>query len=395
MNTKIKVLIATIVSLLITIGSYFLNNCPYPFWDNLSWICWEEYGIRHIRQGSDNLDDVFFVNLSNDKEVVEVPISFGLRGKEVITDRKVLLDFLKMAEGTNYKYIFLDILFPKGVCDPEVDSCLISQILSMPNVYFSAEKDGNVLDPLLSSRGLRNNYYTSIVSTNFTRYQFVQEGQASAPLHLYSLISGDTIKQFGSFFVSKRHLCYNSPMLVIPRDFYEQPNDILEDKFEVDPIFYNFGPYLNKFGKQDVREELHNSMNGKTVFVGDFVNDVHDTYVGLQPGPWILYLAYNELKNEQHIVSWWYLLFGFLLYFVLAMFLLCDFNLVDVLCSYRFFQKHRLFLFLVSLVSFEFVLFVIGIISYLAWGFVYNTFIPSITLSVLTLLLSYKKINKV
>lgn len=393
MSRKSKIIVATLVALFINICSYLLNNCPYPFWDKLSWICWEEYGLRHTLQHSDNRDNVFFVNLSNDKEVVDRTISYGLRGKIAITDRKVLYDFLKMAEGTDYKYIFLDVRFPSGICDPEMDSCLIHQILSMPDVYFSAEEDGNVLDPILSSRGLRNNYYTSIVSTNFTRYQFIQGGHASAPLHLYSLLSKDTIKQYGPLFVSKGHFCYNSPMLVIPSDFYAQPGDILVQNYEVDPIYYDFGPYLREFGECETKEEIQRSISGKVVFVGDFVNDVHDTYVGLQPGPWLLYLAYNELVSEQHIVSWWSILFTFLLYFVFAMLLLCDFSIVDILCSYRIFRRYRLFLFILSLVGIDFVLFIIGVMVYMAFGFVYNTFIPTIVLSLLTLYLSYKKFN--
>lgn len=394
MKKRGKIIVAAFVALLISVFSYLLNNCPYPFWDTLSWICWEEYGIRHMLQQPDNRDSVFFVNLSNDKEVVDVSLSYGLHGKMAITDRETLLDFLKIAEGAQYRYIFLDIRFPQGVCDPEVDSCLIHQILSMPNVYFSAEEDGNVLDSALSCRGLRNNYFTSIISTNFTRYQFIQRGQASAPLHLYSLVTGDTIKQYGPLFFSKGNLCYNSPMLVIPYDFYDQPDDVLVEMFEVDPIFYDFGPYLNKFGEQEVKVDIQSSLTDKVVFVGDYVHDIHDTYVGLLPGPWLLYLAYNELKNEQHIVSWWCLLCCFLVYFSLAMSLLCDFKLMDILCSYPIFQRHRLFLFMVSLLGFGTVLFVLSMVVYLVFGCVFNTFVPNIVLSLLTLVLSYKKFSK-
>ena len=44
-------------------------------------------------------------------------------------------------------------------------------------------------------------------------------------------------------------------------------------------------------------------MKGKTVMIGDFDNDVHDTYVGSVPGPMLSYFAYDTLRRGDHLVK--------------------------------------------------------------------------------------------
>jgi hypothetical protein len=122
-----------------------------------------------------------FINVSYDKQVVDYTYSGGnLTGKIDITNRETLLKFLQVAERiNNYKYIFLDIRFEKGINTP-VDSALFDQVSRMRDISYSRHSDIINKDDKSRDKSAINDYYSTILSS-FARYEFLQNGEESIP----------------------------------------------------------------------------------------------------------------------------------------------------------------------------------------------------------------------
>ena len=134
--------VSVIIAVLISFLCYFLNNFPYPYWDSLNKYSWLEYFLTNTVPEKNDRSDVFFINVSYDRQVVDYTYSNGnLQGTIDITNRETLLRFLKIAERTNsYKFIFLDIRFEKGI-ETVTDSALFAQIGKMRDVLYSSHSD--------------------------------------------------------------------------------------------------------------------------------------------------------------------------------------------------------------------------------------------------------------
>lgn len=377
---KISLSIAVFLSLL----SYFINNCPVPYWDSLDKYCWLEYILRNTVPEKTNRNDVFFINVSYDRQVVDYNYSNGnLHGTIDITNRKTLLDFLKIAERTNtYKYIFFDIRFEKGI-NTKVDSELFAQIKKMRDISFSHHSDLEDNDKAIASKAAVNDYFTTITSTNFTRYQFLQNGLQSAPLRIYTAtdtINNKPIVKWGPFYFCGYKLCYNSPFMRIPEDFWKD--------HEVDghQNYFDLGPLLmTTYEDEDWRIE----MKDKIVIVGDFVNDLHDTYAGMQPGSYLVYLAYKELCNGKHFIPWFFVIVMFIVYMLISLFIVNNKTIWNYipLCKKI---KNRFVVFVLNMIGYGTVLSFITVLLYVFFKTTYNIFFPSLVFSLLGLYTSYK-----
>ena len=165
-SQKNNLLISLGLAQLITFLCYFLNSCPYPYWDDLDKYCWLDYFLTNIVPEENDRSDAFFINVSYDRQVVDYTYSNGnLQGTIDITNRETLLQFLKIAERTNsYKYIFLDIRFEKGI-ETVTDSTLFAQIGKMRDVSYSTHSDLQNNDKAILSKAAINDYFTTITST--------------------------------------------------------------------------------------------------------------------------------------------------------------------------------------------------------------------------------------
>ena len=404
LSKKINIVVAIAISFVICIANYFFYNCPYPFWDNLKIFCWADYVAQKLLPKEDNRNDVLFVNVAHDKKVIDAPYIGGMPVKKVITDRKVLSDFLCIVDSlhksgiADYKCVFLDVMLEQGFADPENDSLLFSKIKEMDNVFFTRRHGKELLDNTLDNKAYYNNYYTSIIETNFTRYQFIQDGKISAPLGLYSNQTGNSIIKRGPLFFPKEHdsgigtLCYNSPMIYIPNDFYnDNSNSDSSLDYEIDFPYYDFGPFQRTFGKEIVVDELADKLDGKMVIVGDFINDVHDTYKGIQPGPWIVYLAYRYLAEGKHLVNRLQMLFFLMVYFLISLSILYNKGIPELLKGISFIRTSRLMICLTSFLTYGLILIILNVTMYIFFDTIINIFIPCTIFSLLELLLSFRK----
>lgn len=358
-NQGKKILFSSFVAIVIIFLCYLVNNCPYPYWDTLNKYCWIDYLITNVASKKIDRSDAFFINISYDKQLADYSYSNGnLKGTVAITNRETLLKFLKIAEKTDkYKYIFLDIRFEKGI-NTVIDSELFSQINKMRDISCSAHSDIINSDKILSSKAIINDYFTTITSTNFTRYQFLQDGMPSVPLKIYLSLDRERnkpIKRWGLFYYSDGKLCQNSPFMTLPEDFWN-----LHD-VEGNQNYYDLGPLLlTSYDEEDWSIQT----NGKIIIVGDFMNDLHDTYAGMQPGSYLIYLAYKELQNGKHFVSWSFVIFTWILYVVMSMFIVNKKNVFNYIPYFQ--KKHsKTFLFVINLLGYSTILSLLSIIFYL------------------------------
>lgn len=391
------------LSALIIFLCYLMNNCPYPYWDSLDKFSWMEYVLSNIAPHTIDTSDALFINVSHDKQVVEVsynrylgdpdyngesytysPEGF-LKGRMDITNRDTLLSFLKKAEkADSYKYIFLDIRFEENI-NTETDSLLHAQISRMRNVAYSTHSDIKDHEKADHSKAAINDYSTTRINTSFTRWQYLQdEGKKSTPLLIYTSVDtthNKTIKKWGPFYYSNGQLCQNSPFMRIPEDFREVA--LLK--------YLDLGPELmNDNWSDDIWEQR---LKDKVVFVGNYEEDVHDTYNGKQPGSYLIYLAYKELCEGKHIVSWKSIGFLFFIYVVICMFIMNRKSIWQFIpCIRR--SKNKLLLFVLDMFGYTTLLSVMTIVLYVWFNDIYNVFFPSLIFSVLSLISSYKNKSK-
>lgn len=383
---KKNIIISFIISIAISFVCYLMNNIPYPYWDSLGKYSKLEFFLRNITSQEVDNQDVFFINVSYDKQIADYTFDNGnSKGKIAVTDREKLIRFLHLAKEANYKYIFLDIRFEKGVYCPQ-DKELKKLIDSMDRISFSSHSDIITNDEFVSQKAAINDFYTTITSTNFTRYQFLQNDKESAPLRIYLATHPDakTIERHGIFYTCDGKLCQNSPFMTVSEDFKSIYEGTGSDNY------FHLGPDLFDPEQEVSDEDIQEAIDGKIVIVGDFVSDLHDTYSGMQPGSYLVYLAYKELVNGKHFLAWPFIILMTIIYFFISLFILNKKSLWSFIPIIKR-VKSKLFLFILNLFGFSTILSVVTIIMYISFRATYNIFFPTVFFSLLSLIISYKK----
>lgn len=373
--------ISIILSCFILLGSYLFDNFPYPIFDKIETFSWTEKVARKIgvSKGFEH-DDAFFINVGYDKDTCSIEIDELDKGVATITNRKTLIDFLNVAKESEYKLIFLDIRFEKGY-NTVWDDSLFHMIKSMKNVYCSHHSDIQIADSCLLPKAIINDYFTTITSTNFTRYQFMQDGKKSVPLVIDSVLNGNTFDKFGPFYFRNGKLCQNSPYTPILSNFK------IGFVNEEIPDCYDLGPFLLTIDKKYIKDNLKN----KIVVVGDFTNDKHDTYTGLQPGSYLIYLAYKYIEESKNVLNIWFQIFLFGLYLIIIYRMLRLNPLLSILRLDNFI-KSKILKFCLTFLSYGSLLFITSIILYLTCQFAYNIFLPSLAFTLVDNYNNYKKL---
>ena len=199
---------------------------------------------------------------------------------------------------------------------------------------------------------------------------------------------GDIVQKGLFFFSSDGMLCRNGVTLKMPVTISEKT--AVEEERERYMV-YNLGADLLSI---DSISPIADELDGKIVIIGDFVNDIHVTYAGKQPGSVICLNAYYSLVHGDHIVfgnrisTFIFYLFVALLYFGLS---IIYFNGLSVAA---FFDNAWIKV-ACSIVSVSILFWLIAAIAYIAFDIVYNIWIPAGIFSMLDFIVSicnnYKK----
>ncbi len=368
----IHLIIALGLPLVMTLAGVFIGNFRFSLADEVSWLCVGENLVRSWFGRANDCDDAYFVNVGYDKQVIDVQVSPLESGHMVITDRKVLLDFLNIADRADYKYIFLDIRFEKGF-NTAYDSALFAKIADMRDIVCAhhyeplTDEHGNhvngfeIADSTLLPKCAYNDYYTSVLSSNFTRYAYLQEGnRPSIALRMYQDIDGKTVRRHGWLYSTDGTFCENCPYIPIKGGVSFVSDTVTSAQY------YNLGPFLMTLPEQQLIED----MKGKIVVVGDFDEDIHDTYMSMQPGPYLTYLAYKYLARGDNKISVPVLKFMMLVYYVIVMCILLGRPIKNIFLRI-----------LAAFISYSLILTILCTILFLLTGYAFNVMVPSLIIS--------------
>lgn len=356
-----------ILSFLISVGlvvlDYGIQNITYPFLDSSALMAWVDRIPPATKKEYFDENDVTYVNFSKDKALAPV-VAFGdTVGEDVITDRETLLRFLKLADGSGYRYIFLDIRFEKEHETP-YDSALFQCIATMPRLIVANHRsiDGyEIADSILLNKAAFADYRGSMFS-GFTRYEFLQDGQRSVALRMFKDIDGHDIQKHWYGYSTEKgfpHLCYNLKYIPLPDILHKSGQERIVGDIYGEKVRYPYaGSSILNPDRISEKEARENLLRDKIVIVGDFDNDLHGTYIGEVPGPVLSFAAYKYLHAGLHKVTWWYTLILFLLYFLITLTILTIRRLSD------FFKKTTYWHFVLSLLGLGALFFIIKVLLY-------------------------------
>lgn len=354
---------SAVVALVLLLGDYLLDNFPYPVLDDVDSMAFIELMSGRVAHQAD--DSVLYLNVAYDKALVPVFDDFGdTMGNTVITDRQRLLHLLEVARTARYRFLVLDVRFDPGT-DTPCDSALWAVMARLPRFAFSCHADEPTAADSAARRVGSLADYGVTLSTGFTRWQFLQPDGASMPLTMYRTIDGGDIRRHGCFYTDAGRLCRNT--LFIPL-----PSDILLPEWPDGRVRY---PLL---GSQVMRwnsdEELAAMMRDRIVIVGDFEGDTHDTYIGSVPGPVLIDCAYGQLRDGRHLVSWWSMLFLFIIFTLVGCHVLSGNPLWD---RFAWVRRHPAIGVLLSFVGWELLLSIVSVALYLLFAESFITFLPA------------------
>lgn len=381
---KRALLVSLFNALLLTVLVYYLNNQPLFTGENLekfTWIQWLKDKVAN-NDNDPGDDKTFYVNVSYDKQLVPYTDDSGFEvGTIPVTDREKLIRFLQqLKETAKYKYLFLDISFERSTVTP-ADSALFSLLKVMPNTVIATYHGLDQAPGVPKEKTALSQYYSTIVATNFVRYKYSFDGLPSIPLYAYNELTGKSIEDHKLFYSSDGSLCHNSLFI----DFPSKGFTMLDD--DGNQNYYNLGADI-----LDVMdsEDIIRLTEGKYVIIGDFVNDVHDTYVGKLPGAVITYRAFDALMHEKHLVSIPLLLIFAFVYFLISMSLFSRKSLLSYL-PFISNSKSKALHFIVSLIEFTLLLSMITIVMGIFFNIYASILIPSVYFTVLKTIINYKR----
>ena len=330
MSSRCKIiLLAVSLSLVILVISYFLGNRDKPS-EGDSKVRLLENVLRQknrfARMGN-HTDECVLVNTSYDKMLIPKYDEDGMYlGVEAVTDRGLLADFLHQLHlFGGYRLVVIDIdlsnvlLNGQDSMRSEDDRRLVRQILSMDRVLLSqsVDEDGNVIpfaDSSLESISGVVCYNRTFDISDALSIPLTTHGKKSVPLLMAEQVPGDHLIQKGPlyFYNGMWGLCRKK---VPPVPYVEYQDCEVGESGDMKRMGYdNLGADI-----MSDPELIPIKCADKIVMVGDFENDVHDTFWGAMPGAVILLNAYFSILHRWHMVNWFFMLLKLLVYSVVLM----------------------------------------------------------------------------
>lgn len=298
--------------------SLFWLSLPRTFGDEAFFIKWTSL-VKKTVLGIDPKpapESFLYVDVSRSKAVIPAidPLFQEYTGfnHTAITDRAALAEFLLAIEqyATDVPLVLVDIFF--GEPSPQ-DSLLQAAIdsLEVPIVgaaSFQALKDERPL-PITMPLGVA--MYLS-VDDNFMKYPlFFADSLPTLPLVALRASEGVSISNKGWWSRIDGRRTLSNPII----DFKVRPYDLQGEapRYHV----HEMGSLLFQFGFWD-EADIRTLLSNKTIIIGDFNSDKHQTVFGTVPGPMIVHNAYLTLLERETLVHWRWLIFLFLLFFWMA-----------------------------------------------------------------------------
>lgn len=370
------VVVSMVLALLLVFFNYCLENYPFPLFDDIDTLGVTEF-YTHRSAGAEDGELPLYLNVGFDKVLVPVTDGFGdTVGNTTITDRGKLLELLRIARKANYKFFVLDVRFETGMTTPS-DSALWSEMSSLPNFAYSVHEDtGDAAGEKVKVAGAYSDYGATL-TTGFSRWQLLRDSGESMPLRIYEAVDRRSITKRGILYFDNGRLCRNAPFIPLPSDLMDSVGQNHEIRYPL------LGGEVMRWNDES---EIARMMENRIVIVGDFVNDIHDSYVGSAPGPAIIYHTYELLHRQRHIVNRWLVFIMFTIYAVTIFLLLSGKSLWD---GFPAVAKHPVLKFILSFIGWNILLVALNILLYVIWKESYIAFLPAF---IFTLIENYRNI---
>lgn len=376
--------------------SYYIDSTPYPIGGEMTIGQWIERLRKICIADDDNVpDSICLINVAYDKTLAdyEAPLYSGnpdsptlYAGKITTTDRHKLLQFLNIADSLkNYRYILLDIRFENGIETDSVSLELFSLINRMKNIVFAIHENDDITPEAPLDKAAYADYHTTFLVTDVVKYPLLKQSKTDPhyvtgiPAKIYSDLTGTQFSSSGWLTYADKQLCLRSIYPTFPVRISSWAR---ESKATHLPIlqYYNLGEDL--VNTPDSRKNISNLINNRIVVIGDFIDDIHDTYVGQQPGALVNLNAYIALTKGQHLVNIWGVLFQFIMYFVITWFIITKKKIADIFPKLRR-PSSIIIRFILSFVGFTLILTIAAAIIYIAFGTIFSIAFPTIYFTVL------------
>lgn len=238
-------------------------------------------------------DSVVFIDVSKDIALVDDTLYNGnVQGlgnaKISITDRAKLaklFHLLNQHKGA-YRYVLCDIQFSLPSAD---DSMLKAEIEAADNVIVTSYLDGNrhMLPLFNTNSGIVNYFYNG--KKSFVKIPFLYgDSLKSLPVKMWEDLTGAEVKLRRGVTYINGSLAFNN---IIPEFFYR--NYDLSSRYKVFPLYRIL---MNE-------SQFNKFLKDKYIVIGNFVEDIHDTYQGSMPGPLILFNVFLTLREFDNSIS--------------------------------------------------------------------------------------------
>ena len=354
-NKKRHLIVATLMAIFaITVGYWTMNwsvtlSSEKANLQLLEYIRQQIFGAN-ISHASDS---ILMVDVHYDKVMVpeHKKSADGTQlelGQVPVTDRDKLLRLLKQLQlKKDYRYVILDVRLEESTSQSE-DSALWQTISEMPRLVLANPVGTQIASPILNKKTAAAQYQTALWETDFVKYPFYADTIPSMALTMYREITGHDIQRQGPLWMDGYQLSRRSILLTWDFSDYRER-------------FY-LGDLLEELGEGD-EEDWAGNPSGKYILIGDFEDDIHPTFLGEIPGTLLIFNAFSSLLHKRHVLSLSFLFLLFCIYFALAWLTLSHNSRFKWICS---FLGYTGFLFIVS------------IITYLAFNEVYDILITAL-----------------
>lgn len=402
-NKYSRVILSVLSAFVLLVGGYVGDNLSLFTREDLTvysslqfvknWLCYslstEEHPIVANPLVRQYMDSALFVNVGYDRQLADYySPDAKLLGNASVTNREYLYDFLKYLNSSNeYRYLILDVRFEKGKVT-STDSLLFGLIKEMRGkIVVPKHIDADFAYSFPEECTAYADYKSTIISTNLVRYPFIQNEECSLPLYAFKEIThnNEPIDEFVSRF--RKSLCYKSRFLTFDIDDASLKDSSPANEF---PQFDSNGQkfYYNlRSDLLDSPEDIEDLTHGKIIVVGDFVADMHDTYVGKKPGSLILYRALVELLSGEQHVKWSRTLCLFVLYFIMSLHLFRNHSKLNT--TLQLYRKIPMFYFCFTFVGYGSILILFDSIWFLCFNEVYGLLFQSWYFPILKNIINY------
>lgn len=393
---KRQLTIAFVVAAILLVTDYIVDSFPVPIGGEVTVAQWMETISHLFSKNTDNVpDSVCLINVAYDKALVDYDAKC-LASKEdsarqyaghiTTTDRKKLLKFLSIADSVKtYKYILLDVRFEADIPSDATTDSLFNLLRNMNKVAFAVHKESKTSPDAPVEKSAYGDYYVTFLVSDMVKFPIIRKdnhgGKYSLPTKLYSDLYGHDISCFGPFTFDNGKLCKNSiyPTFPIRLTSWMIKSDSSNLRTQQ---YHNLGAdILESYNPKVVIPSL---IQNKIVVIGDFNEDLHEAYIGEQPGAVVNLNTYVALCNGKHLVNWFETLLTFIVFFVISWLIIRQRLILQYIpCVQK--SRSKVVKFIIAFIGFSAILTAYAIIIYFVFDSVFSVVYPSLYFTILEL----------